>query len=38
MSKLPNDRLSVGEKPFSKMVVDYFGPPSGGEVFKTYTK
>ena len=25
MSKLPNDRLSVGEKPFSKVGVDYFG-------------
>ena len=26
MSNLPNDRLSVGEKPFSKVGVDYFGP------------
>ena len=26
MSKLPNDRLSVVEKPFSKVGVDYFGP------------
>ena len=25
MSKLSNDRLSVGEKPFSKVGVDYFG-------------
>ena len=25
MSNLPNDRLSVGEKPFSKVGVDYFG-------------
>ena len=26
MSKLPNGRLSVGAKPFSKVSVDYFGP------------
>ena len=26
MSKLPNDRLSVVEKPFSKVGADYFGP------------
>ena len=26
MSNLSNDRLSVGEKPFSKVGVDYFGP------------
>ena len=26
MSKLPNDRLSVVKKPFSKVGVDYFGP------------
>ena len=26
MSKLPNDRLSVGAKPFSKLGVDYFRP------------
>ena len=26
MSKLPNERLSVVEKPFSKVGVDYFGP------------
>ena len=26
MSKLPNDRLSLGEKPFSKVGVDNFGP------------
>ena len=26
MSKLPNDRLSVVEKSFSKVGVDYFGP------------
>ena len=26
MSNLPNDRLSVGEKSFSKVGVDYFGP------------
>ena len=27
MPNLPNDRLSVGENPFSKVGVDYFGPP-----------
>ena len=26
MSKLPNNRLSVGEKPFNKVGVDYFAP------------
>ena len=26
MPNLPNDRLSVGENPFSKVGVDYFGP------------
>ena len=26
MSNLPNDRLSLGEKPFNKVGVDYFGP------------
>ena len=26
MSKLPNDRLSLGEKPFSKVGADNFGP------------
>ena len=26
MSKLPDERLSLGEKPFTKVSVDYFGP------------
>ena len=26
MSRLPDERLSLGEKPFTKVSVDYFGP------------